>query len=99
MNLFIFLSLNFEFLIFQRAQIVSNKSLVKAQIANRALFEPSELHQALIWHDLRPLKYHKFKIQTQENNKVSLFEKITNASVPSEYKPSLAFILEKSLNH
>ena len=37
-----------------------------------------------IWHDLSPLKYLKFKIQAQENNKVRLFEEMTNASVPSE---------------
>ena len=48
------------------------------------LFEPLEPLQALIWHDVSPLKYHKFKIQAQENNEVRLFEEMTNASAPSE---------------
>ena len=48
------------------------------------LFEPSEPLQALIWHDLSPLKFYKFKIQAQENNEVRLFEEMTNASAPSE---------------
>jgi hypothetical protein len=30
------------------------------------------------------LKYHKFKIQAQENNEVCLFEEMTNSSTPSE---------------
>ena len=30
------------------------------------------------------LIYHNFKIQTQENNKVCLFEEVTNAPVPSK---------------
>ena len=33
-----------------------------------------------MWHDLSPLKSHNFKIQAQENNKVGLFEEMTNAS-------------------
>ena len=52
--------------------------------ASFCFFNSSELQQAFIWHDLSPLKYHKFKIQAQENNKVRLFEEMTNASVPSE---------------
>ena len=53
------------------------------------LFEPSEPLQALISHDLSPLKYDKFKIQAQENNEVCLFEEMTNVSAPSEQKPPL----------
>ena len=57
---------------------------LKAQKGSILLFEPSESHQALIWHNLSPLKYYKFKIQAQEINKVRLFEEMTNASVLSE---------------
>ena len=52
------------------------------------LIKPSKPLEALISHDLSPLKYHKFKIQSQENNKVCLFEEMTNAPVPSEKKPA-----------
>ena len=38
----------------------------------------------VIWHDLTSLESHNFKIQAQENDKVSLFEKW-----PSEKKPPL----------
>ena len=38
------------------------------------LFEPFRAAEGSFWHDLSPLKYHKFKIQAQEKN----------ASVPSE---------------
>ena len=48
------------------------------------LIKPSRPHQALISHDLSPLKYQKFNIQAQENNKVFLFEEMTNAPVPFE---------------
>ena len=56
------------------------------------LYKPSEPLQALIWHDLSPLKYHIFKIQAQENNKVCLFEEMTNVSGPFETKPPLIFL-------
>jgi hypothetical protein len=35
-------------------------------------------------HDLSHLQYLEFKIQAQENNKVCLFEEMTNVSIPSE---------------
>ena len=56
-----------------------------AQIAlHFAIWAFKEPRQALIWHDLSPLKFYKFKIQAQENYEVRLFEETTNASAPSE---------------
>ena len=46
--------------------------------------EPLKLLQALTWHDMSPLKSYNFKIQAQDDNKVGLFEEMSNASVPSE---------------
>ena len=57
---------------------------LKAQIGLILLFEPSELTQVLIWHDLSPFKSENFKIQAQENNEVQLFEEMTNVSASSE---------------
>jgi hypothetical protein len=60
------------------------EAALKAQIAKKTLFEPSEPLQALLWQDLSHLKSPNFKIQAQENNKVRLFEEMTNSSVTSE---------------
>ena len=66
---------------------MSHKGFKYSEGAKKApicFLSPSELHKVLIWHVLSPLEYHKFKIQAQENNKVHLFEEMTNARVPSE---------------
>ena len=57
---------------------------LKAQKGFILLFEPPELTQALIWHDLSHLKHLEFKILAQESNKVCMFDKTTNVSAPSE---------------
>ena len=46
-----------------------------------------------MWHDLSLLKSHNFKIQAKENNKVHLFEKMTNALVSSEKKTPSAYLI------
>ena len=45
---------------------------------NETLFEPSVVLQALMWHDLSPLKSQNFKIQAQQNNKVCMFQEMAN---------------------
>ena len=56
---------------------------LKAQIRLYFTISAFRAASALIWYDLSPIKYYKFKIQAQENDKVCLFEEMTNASVPS----------------
>jgi hypothetical protein len=89
------MSLNFEIFEILNHVTLGPEIALKAQIRLQFAIWTLELLQALMWHDLSPSKYHKFKIQAQENNKVRLFEKMTNESVPSEYKPSLYTIFRR----